>query len=105
MQRDYPEHDAYMVKRKADVVAQRTKELDQLRGEYLANKGAVQDRTDGKDVLELARLLKSYQPGEPSEKAIYIVAQATMLIHKLVSPFAIVRNYEEKERALEELRK
>ena len=101
----YPEYDVATAQRKAQIIEQRGKELERDRSAYLEALSAVDGRTDGKDMVDLARLLKSYQAGESSEKAIYILAQAAMLVNKLVMPFAIVRNYEVKEQELEKLRK
>jgi hypothetical protein len=105
MARDYPEYNAALEERRAERITQRLKELDQMRPAYLEAKEAVQGRTDRDDVVALAQLLKSHQAGDSGEKAIFIVAQAAMLVNKMVMPFALVRNYEEKEKEVEKLRK
>jgi len=101
---EYPEYTQSLALRKADLILQKEKELEQDRGKYLAAKKATAGR-DSEEMIALARLVKSYQAGEVPEKAVYILAQATALIAKMVLPFAIVINYETKEREVEKLRK
>ena len=105
MPRDYPEYNQSIAQRRAEVLDQRLKELDQMRPAYLEALEVIKGRTDRDEVLALAQLLKSYHAGDPGETAIYIVAQAAMMVNKLVMPFAVVRNYETKVDEAEKLRK
>ena len=105
MSRDYPEYNEALAVRKEQVIEQRQKDLDRLHPNYLAAKAAVDGRQDGPELVILSRMLQTYRPGDPGEKAIYIVAQATMLIEKLVAPFAVVSNYEVRETELSNLKK
>jgi len=105
MARDYPEHNEALEQRRSERITQHLKELDQMRPAYLEAKETVKGRSDRDDILALAQLLKAYHAGDSGETAIFIVAQAAMLVNKLVMPFAIVRNYEAKENEVEKLRK
>lgn len=102
---EYPEYNEDLAKRKVEIIEQREEELEQLRPAYLEALKITKGRSDGKDVIDLARLLKTYQAGESPDKAIYILAQATMLVNKLVLPFAVVVGYTTKEQELIKLRK
>lgn len=86
------------------TVAKREKELEELRGRYQEAKAKAAGR-DGKALIEIARLLKAYQMGDNPEKAVYIVAQVTMLINTLVAPFVIIEDYEARVKTLDELKK
>jgi hypothetical protein len=100
----YPEYATATAKRRLEIADQYSKELEKQRPEYLQAKESTRGRSDSTQILDLARLLKSYHAGEPGEKAIFIVAQAALLVHELVLPFAIVTNYEAKEKEIEKLR-
>jgi len=89
----------------AEVVDARRKELDELRGKYQLAKAQTVARIDGPELTVLARLLRSYVAGEPPEKAVYIVAQASMLVNKMAEPFAIIDAFDQKKEALEQLEK
>jgi hypothetical protein len=102
---EYPEWNEVTTKRRLEVADQYSKDLEKQRPAYLQAREATEGRTDRDQVVELARLLKSYHAGDPGEKAIYVVAQAAMLVHELVMPFAVVTNYEAKEKEVEKLRK
>jgi hypothetical protein len=86
-----------------EVVEAREQELEQFRGAYQEAKALAGGR-DGKEIITLTRLLKSYLMGESPEKAVYIVAQATMLANKLAEPFVLIENYEAKRKDLEKLK-
>jgi len=104
MPRDYPEYNETVSKRRGELIDQYSKELEEMRPAYTAARESLRGRVDRNEVIELARLIKSYQAGDPGEKAIFIVAQAAILVHKMVMPFAIVTNYENKEKEIEKLR-
>jgi hypothetical protein len=103
--RDYEEHNTALTTRKADLIKQREDELAQLYVAYKEAGRSISGRVDGKELIDLARLMKTYQAGDSPEKAVYVLAQATMLVNKMVIPFLVVANYENKERELDKLRK
>ena len=86
-----------------EVIESREIELEAVRGKYQEAKAKVAG-LDGKDLLNLARLLRTLQAGDTGEKAIYIVAQATMLVNIMAEPFIIVDAYEARAKSIEELR-
>ncbi len=88
----------------SEVIDAREKELEKFRDQYQEAKALTAGR-DGREMLTLARLLKSYQMGDHMEKAVYIVAQATMLVNKMVEPFAVIEAFEQKKKDFEALKK
>ena len=101
----YPEYESALEVRKAGVIKEYEDELIALSATYADAKRSITGRTDGKDLIDLAKMLRSYKAGEPPDKAVYIIAQATMLVDKLVKPFVVVANYENREKQLDKLRK
>jgi hypothetical protein len=86
-----------------EVIESREAELEAVRGKYQEAKAKAAGH-DGSALLNLARLLRTFQAGDTGEKAIYIVSQATMLVNTMAEPFIIVDAYEARTKSLEELR-
>jgi hypothetical protein len=96
MARDYNEY-------REAIIKGREKELDRLKGPYLQAK-AETEGMDPTPILKLSELVRSYQPGEAPEKAVYLLAQAAMVVSEMAAPFVRVREYERKEREYLNLR-
>lgn len=87
-----------------EVLEQREKELEKRRGEYQSAKAMTVSPVNINEIASLYQLLRSYIPGDQSEKAVYIVAQATMVVEKIYKPFSIVEEYERKKKTIEQMR-
>ena len=96
MGRDYQEYVESAVNRRMD-------ELDKLRGKYQEAKALTVGR-DGAAIRKLFSLVTSYKAGEPPEKAVYILAQAAMLVAEDAKPFLVVDDYERREQSLTKMK-
>jgi hypothetical protein len=81
-------------------IARREQELERDRGKYEKAKGAILDQDVSQSVLDLYNMINLYKPGDPPEKAIYVLAQLSYVIRKMAEPYNLIVEYERKRQVV-----
>ena len=96
-----------MTRNYVEIYQARAKEIDALRGKYqLARAEAAvlgSNPVTQRKLLSLARMAASYLPGESGEKAIYLLANISLMLGTLIEPLLIIERFESKEADFEKL--
>lgn len=87
----------------ARYLEQRKKALQGLYSTYEKAKALLETEEYKLLFDNVVEMVASYQPGESSEKAIYVLAQAALIAQRIRGPREVIEKYESAQRTVKDL--